>query len=116
MRGKFLIFAVLLAGCSPSTIEDLRCQGEAETRKLAQELKRIESKEALQRSLPRLRKRYNRIAALLLEARKFPDASPMEPTSASEELFVELARLYEIPGGREMVETAQNEAVHRLSK
>lgn len=111
----FLLQAFFLAACSPATLEDLASQGEAETRLLAEELHRIETKEELKRRLPRLRKRYNRIAKLLIDLRKFSNPPPVEPTLASEKLFIELARLYEIPGAREIIESAESEAVHRLS-
>ncbi len=106
-------FCLALVGCAPSSFDELRWEGEAETRKLAQELKAVDTKEDLAAALPRLKKRYNRIARLLIEARKFNDCSE-EPSAASEELFAELARLYEIPGGRELIETAQAEAITRL--
>ena len=111
-----LILAVCLTGCSPATLDDLRCQGEAETGKLAAELRGIETKEELQKNLPRLKKRFNRISDLLVEVRKFPNPAQAEPTMASEELFVELARIYEIPGAREMIEKSQSEAILRLAK
>ena len=115
MRWTLLVFASL-SGCSPASLKDVRCEGEAETRKLASELRGIESKEDLQKAIPRLKKRYHRMADLLMEVRKFSNPPPAEPTLASEELFVELARLYEIPGAREVIETAQAEAIHQLSK
>ncbi|HSX26798.1 MAG TPA: hypothetical protein VLE89_07320 [Chlamydiales bacterium] len=112
----FLLMSWLgVSGCAPSTLGDLRLEGEAETRKLAMELKAIDTKEELSRAVPRLKRRYNRLADLLLEARKFEEKGG-EPSLASEELFAELARLYEIPGGRELVESAQEEAVRRLSR
>lgn len=102
---------LLLTGCS--SFEDLRLQGEAETQKLARELKAIETKEDLQRTIPRLKKRFNKMADLVIEARSF-SKEDTKPSLASEELFIELARLYEMPGGRELIETAQMDAVLRL--
>lgn len=115
IRAVWLVSFGCLVGCSPATLEDLRCQGEAETRRLAKELQGIETKEDLQKALPRIKKRFNRIADLLIEVRKFPNPAPLEPTEASEALFIELARLYEIPGMREAIEGAEEEAVQRLS-
>ncbi len=111
---KFNFILAALAGCAPSSYEELRWEGEAETRKLAAELKALDTKEELAAALPRIKKRYNRIASILAEARKFRDRTADEPSLASEELFAELARLYEIPGGRELIETAQTEAISRL--
>lgn len=115
---RILFCLAFLSGCSPTTLEDLRCQGEAETGKLASELRKIENKEELQKALPRLRKRFNKIADILIEIRKFPNAtssSSGDPSWESEALFIELSRLYDIPGNREMIETAQSEAIHRLA-
>lgn len=109
---QFWIF-LFLASCGPASITDLRCEGEAQTKKLAQELSQIETKEDLQKAVPKLRKRFKKIAGLLVEARNFPKGE-MEPSEASEQLFAELARLYEMPGGRELVEMAQIEAVQLL--
>ncbi len=111
---NWLIF-LLLASCSPSSIDDLRCEGEAETRKLAILLKTIDTKEELVRALPRIKKRYNKLADLLLLARNFQEKGG-ESSLASEELFAELARLYEMPGGKELIESAQSEAIRKLDK
>lgn len=108
---SWIFLSSLLAGCG--SFADLRYEGEAETRKLARELRAIETKEDLQKAIPRLKKRFNKIADLLIEVRSFSKVET-EPSQASEELFIELARLYEISGGRELIESAQTEAVHRL--
>src|SRR5689334_1395727 len=47
---KRFLFFLLLAGCGPSSLADLRWEGEAETRRLAVELRAIENKEELQRA------------------------------------------------------------------
>lgn len=104
---------LFLVSCGPSTLDDLRYFGEAQTKKLAEELRKIETKEDLQKAAPLLKKRFNKLAELLQKARSFPN-SHLEPSVASEELFAEMARLYEIPGCRELIEGAQAEAVHRL--
>lgn len=104
---------IFLASCGPATFDDLRVEADAEIRLLAKELRGIETKEDLQKAIPRLRKRYNRIADLLIEAKNYPPAND-EGSSASEELFVELARIYEMPGGREGIELAETQAVQRL--
>lgn len=111
---RFWIF-LFLASCGPATLADLRYEGEAQTKKLAEELRAIETKEELQKAVPVLRKRFNKIADILIEARGF-QKEEAEPSLASEQLFAELARLYEIPGGREWIESAQLEAVQKLKR
>lgn len=110
-----------LASCSPATWEEIRFEGEAEIRKFAAELKQIESKEDLQKSLPKIKKRFNKMADLLIKIGDFQKKIPLtdnerEPSLASEELFVEIARIYEIPGSRELIENCQAEAVRKLDK
>ena len=94
----------------------LRCEGESEAKKLAVELRGIESVEALIKASPRIKKRFDKIGDLLLKAGKFPDSGPSEFTSVSEELFAELARIYEMPGGREAMEKAEADALRRLQQ
>ncbi len=104
----------LLSSCSgPHTLEDLRCEGESQVKKLTAELRAIQNREDLQKSVPRLKKRFNEMADLLLEAQAFPKKET-EMSEVGEELFLELARLYEWPGGRELIESAQNEAVRKI--
>ncbi len=114
MKKTIFVWAIFFfTGCEPATLEDLRVEGEVQTKKLALELKRVESKEDLQKALPQLRKRYHKIADLLLKAKQFPPQESPD-SAASEELFVELARLYEMAGGRELIEMAQIEAEKKL--
>ena len=102
-------------GCSPVTLEDLRYQSEAEMKKLVIELRGIQSKEDVQRASKRLKKRFNQMAKLLIAARKFPNVES-DSSSVGEELFVEFARIYEIPGARDVIESIQVEAVHALGR
>jgi hypothetical protein len=106
---------VFLASCGPASFRDIRLEGEAQTRKLAEELSAINTKEELQRAVPRLKKRFNQIAEVLLKARSV-EKEGIEPSFASEQLFAELARLYETAGCKEIIETAQSEAIVRLKR
>jgi hypothetical protein len=87
-------------------------------KKLATELRKLESNEDVQKASKRLKRHFNQIADLLIETRKFPlpSGESLEMSAAGEELFAELARIYEIPGARALIETAQSEAVYRLDR
>lgn len=112
IKGLFFLFFLFL-GCSPQSLEDLRVEAEGEIERLVEDLRRIETKDSLQKAVPKIKKRFNKIADLLVETRKFPkSASP--PLEVSERLFIELARLYEIPGGKELLESAERDAVEKL--
>lgn len=110
-----LIIFFLLFSCSPASLSELRSEADAEIKKLTLELSAIENKEQLLEALPKLKKRFNKIAHLLVLVRKF-EVAEREPSEESEKLFAEMARLYsEIPGGKELIETAQKEALRILS-
>ena len=79
----------------------------------------ILSQEELKRSLPKLRKKYIRLAKLILVARQLQQKEPfIKPLSGvsfeSDELYAEIARLYELPKGKELIEAAQEEALQLL--
>ncbi len=95
---------------------DFHREGEKAAASLCEEMQRIHSREELQAALPRLRKKYLRIAKLALAARDLvgKDEEPLPPSQASDELFAEIARLYELAGGRELLISAQAESLKLL--
>lgn len=103
---------LILTACGPQTLADVRYEGEAEVKRLVSILREVENKEDLVKASPLLKKRFARIAELLVEAKKLP-AEEMGPSVVSEQLFIELARLYEIAGCREIIEQSQGEAIRR---
>lgn len=109
----FIVFLALI-GCAPSSWEDLRAEGEAETKKLAELLHGIDTKEQLERELGRIKKIYNRFGDLVVAVRKVGTDGAGEPSLASDALFAELARLYEMPGCRALLEEAQKEAIEKI--
>jgi hypothetical protein len=101
--------------CAPSTIEDLRFEAQKEIKAFVLELRQMETKEELQKALPILRRRFNQIADILLQVKRVEKGEKMiTEHNLSEQIFFELARLYEIPGGKEIIESAQVEAIQRL--
>jgi nitric oxide reductase activation protein len=115
MGAKITFLFVLFVSCSPLSLKDLRCEADAEMRKLALELRGFETKEDLQQNSKRIKKRFNKLAQFLIETRKFTEGNS-EISSAAEELFIELARLYEAPGAKETIESLQEEAVRLIDK
>ena len=119
--GSYVILALLfLCACAPSSVEDFRYEGEALSQALTHEMRQIQTREDLQAALPQLRKKFLKLSDVLLAAREFrsnhPEIEVPAPSYASDELFAELARLYELPGGRELIESAQSEAIQQLIK
>jgi hypothetical protein len=118
MKKMLWVIFFCLSSCAPSSVEDFRCEGEAQAKALSCELRRIQTREELQAALPKLRSRFLKLSDLIIAARSFrakhPEIEPLTASYASDELFAELARLYELPGGRELIESAQMEAVENL--
>ncbi len=84
--------------------------------KLTEELKQIDTLEQLEAAIPHLKKRFNEIADVLIEIQKSPNTSFKPSTEVGDELFAQLARLYEIPGGKQLIERAQIDAIQKLKK
>lgn len=100
------------------SMRDIRADADAEVAKLTKVLREIDTKDDLLARLPKIKKGFNHIAELVIEVRAVQEKSPefLAPSQAGDELFAELARLYEMPGGRALIETAQNDAIQRLTK
>lgn len=110
----------MLSGCSPSSLEDYRLEGEARCRTLLEELQKIHNREQLVKAAPHLKKYFNNLVTLMIHAREFQETHPDETpglsteSNASSELEEELRRIYAIEGAREIIERAQQEALVRL--
>jgi len=113
----FLSIFLFLAGCAPANLKELRSEGEEEMKKLTADLKKMETIEDVQKGAKKLKNHFNRIGELLIETRRFPPPAELpDKAAAGDALFAELARVYEIPGARGLIEAAQSEAVHRLDR
>ncbi len=111
----------LLYACSPSSVEDFQHEGEARSKRLIKELKKIESRDQLLRAEPELKHHFGWLVELMIAAREFqemhPDEAILDPNPDAEVstlLEEELRRIYALEGGREIVERAQQEALERL--
>ncbi len=110
---------LLMTSCFVSSEEEFRLKGQRIVREITLVLKGVENHEELQAATPQLKKQFKKLANVLVEVRMFRGEHPQylwkkEPLHESEELFAELARLYEIPGCREIIERSQVDAVYAL--
>lgn len=114
----FLVFF----GCSPTTSDDFRHEGQALVRALITDLGSVRSRDDLIVMEPILKKRFELLALLMIEARQFqidhPDAI-LTPIGSydlelNDQLQEELARVYRIETGQSIIERAQREAMLRL--
>jgi hypothetical protein len=125
MRRNCLViwtFFLLLSGCSPNSLEDYQYEGEALCRVLVRDLRKIRSREQLLKAEPQLKKRFDQVVDLMIEARQFQqrhsEENGIDPTAYdhpySEQLLEELKRIYSLEGGRKSIERVQREALIRL--
>jgi DNA mismatch repair ATPase MutS len=115
-------FIVLLCSCSPNSSEEFQREGKALCRLLVSDLQKIENREQLLVAESTLKKHFEMLIDLMIEAREFQqkkveDVSQevaMEENHAQALLEGELRRIYMIEGGREVIERTQQEALVRL--
>ena len=113
---RFLLpLLILLAACQPATLHDLRLEAAAEARRLAERLHSIDTRDQLEAALPDVERHFTRIAKLAVKARDLAGETP-PPSEAADQLFAELARLYEMPGCRSAIERAQQAGRDLLSQ
>jgi hypothetical protein len=117
-----LILVLLLCSCSPNSSEEFKQEGVAYCRRLVIDLHKIENREQLLLAEPRLKKHFEALIDLMIEASEF-EQKKIESIS-TETVFIgngadflledQLRRIYAIEGGREVIERAQQEALVRL--
>ena len=116
------VLLLLLCGCSPNSLAEFEREGAARCRSLASVLASIENREQLLGSEPELKKHFESLVDLMIEARQFqrkhPDAIVCDvaqsDNSASQLLEQQLRRIYAMEGGREIIERSQHESLVRL--
>jgi hypothetical protein len=114
IRKLFWIF-VLISGCGPATVEETQASGSAVVSQLIEELREITSRHDLEQALPRLRRYFDRLTDLMLVLEDPSDVELSEKHHAQSELLKEeLIRVYQLDGGRELIEKAQRESLKRL--
>lgn len=115
-------FLLLLCGCSPNSSEDFHREGRERCRALIHDLGKIENREQLLRAEPQLKKHFESLVSLMIDAREFQQkhGDEIESDSIIQEnevdgrLEEELRRIYAIEGGREVIEKVQHEGLVRL--
>ena len=121
MKRMFLAL-LLLCSCSPDSSEEFQREGQARCHALVLELQKIESREQLLHSSPQLKRHFESLINLMIEAREFQQKKldgfsseiVLEENVIEATLEEELRRIYAIEGAREVIEQAQHEALVRL--
>ncbi len=121
---KFLVifFMLMIAtSCGPRSLDDFEEEGEGVIRSLIQELQAIHTREQLLHAAPKLQKQFDRLVTIMMAAEEFVAAHPdldkgdmQQNHELSDQLRIELNRLYRLEGGRQIIEKCQEKALNRL--
>ena|ERR1700722_435706 len=119
MKKVIAVVFLLLGSCSPNSSEEFQREGDARCRLLVADLQKIENRQQLLIAETVLKKHFEGLTDLMIEAREFQqkqleDISSEVVNAAETALENELRRIYAIEGGREVIERAQQEALVRL--
>lgn len=118
----FLAVGAVLCGCSPHSSEEFHKEGEVLCRSLVETLQTIDSLDQLLLAEPILKKKFESLVSLMIEASRFQQKHPddwgaeagIEPGFISVELKEQLRRIHLLEGGREVIERAQQESLVKL--
>jgi hypothetical protein len=122
MRFLYLALGVVLFGCSPHSSEEFHKEGEVLCRSLVETLQEIDSLDQLLSKETLLKKKFESLVSLMIDASRFQERHPdnwgaesgIEPGLISVSLKEQLHRIYLLEGGREIVERAQQESLVKL--
>lgn len=117
-----ILLLTFLTGCGPRSEEDFREEGEGVTRSLIKELQGIRTREQLNGSLGKIQRHFENLVSIMISAQEYlaahPEQEKEEPcrpgNDLSDQLRIELNRIYRIDGGRQLIEKSQENALHRL--
>lgn len=116
---KIFLCLVILLGCNPNSYEDFQCEGDAYCLKMFNTLKAIQDRQQLLQAQPILKQHFEEMVNLIIAARRFQigslETKDSYPSFYSLRVKEELRRLYQIEGGREIIERAQKQALLRLN-
>lgn len=119
----YLIWTIVLlfaTACRAKSPEYFLAQGRSINHELLAEMQAIDDLDGLIEALPRLQRHFGRLVDVMLEAKKWQAKhkaawqTTREDQQLSMQLKEELARLYEMPSARALIEKSQETALLRL--
>jgi hypothetical protein len=113
---------VMATSCGPHSLEEFEEEGEGVMRSLIQELRVIHTREQLLAAYGRLQRQFDRLVIIMIAAEEFKHSHAewekeefvRQNHDLSDQLRIELNRLYRLEGGRQIIEKCQEKALHRL--
>jgi len=112
---------IFLTGCSQSSLDDYREEGVVITYSLIKELHKIKNRQQLLESSAKLEGLFNELVDVMIAAQEFKQKNMTGEEShhkvhleISDGLRIELTRLYQIEGSRQIIEKYEEHAMQRL--
>lgn len=118
LRSFIFFLCIICFACSSHSPEDFREEGNGITRELIYQLRRARTSAALRLVAPVIKESFDQLVDVVARARAEPGMEPLDLSpqdlALSDRLHSELKRIYQLEGGREIIEECQKEALHRL--
>jgi len=117
-----MLLLLLFVSCGRHSLDDFEEEGEGVMRSLIQDLRTIHTRDQLLSSTGRLKRLFERLVDIIIAAEEYRLSHPEAAKDGlagpnhelSDQLRIELNRVYQIEGGRLMIEKCQEIALHRL--
>lgn len=116
----FSVFVLFFFACGSQSYEDFHKEGEALTHSLVLTMRPIQNRQDLLAARTELQNKFNKLSQLALKAQAFDNHTktsrqPFQKNAYSDELKAHMIRLCKIPGGREILQTCQKDALIKIS-
>jgi hypothetical protein len=118
-----LFLIIIITACSSQSLENYKEEGHGIIKALINELKAIHTRDDLMTSSPELTRLFNELGNVMVKAHALALAHPeqlqleltKEDHELSDQLRVELNRIFRIEGGRSTIEKCQTESLQKLT-
>ena len=114
----YILALIFLFSCTQNHMDDLREEAKSICSSITEDLKKVHTKEDLLAIRPALRRKFNRIAKIMVEVenlQKEPVSYEIsQDTKISDNLLFEMQRVYQIPGAQKIIEQSQISALDIL--
>lgn len=122
LRICFLALFLCLFSCSPTSNKDYQTLAGGELNRFSNFLKKIHDPKQLKNKQKSISKRFVKLTGIMIDYHSYLEKHPEvdhpldEKTQLAAQKFKEeLYRIYELDGGRELIEEAQKDAYTKLS-
>lgn len=118
----FSLILIIFCSCTEESLSLFRHEGEALSKELIAELKKIRVRDDLIEHAPRLKELFDSLVEIMIRAQKFKEnhlesieeLAVHKEAAISDQLRIELNRILHMEGGREVIERVQESALNRL--